>query len=240
MAIPGPWDRVWRGPVWRRRRLTRRDWALLEDAFKAADIPWDVSRVVQGSWSGGVRASAGTHGGAGAFDLSVRGLTLEKILRLVWELRKRNVAAYYRAPGYGWNQPKNKHIHGIVKDTPGLSYGARRQVINYNDGENALASRRKDPHKRPTQHKFLIPGMASVPRVTADTEVRLGNLRYGKTNADVKDLQRALKMHADGFYGPITDAAVRAHQKKLGLTPDPKGKSYIGPKQARALGLDIL
>jgi hypothetical protein len=237
MANPSPWDRIGRRFGWSRKYLTRRDWALLDDAGKAAGVP---IRVVQGSWSGGVRASAGTHAGAGAFDLSVRGMTKAQQLNLVRELRERNVAAWLRSPEYGWNQPKNVHIHGIVKDTPGLSYGARRQVVNYNDGKNGLASKRKDPHARPTQHKFLIPGMTSLPRVTADTEVRLNNLRYGKTNADVRDLQRALKMHVDGFYGPITDAAVRAHQKKLGLTPDPKGKSYVGPKQARALGLDIL
>jgi hypothetical protein len=166
-------------------------------------------------------------------------MTKAQQLNLVRELRERNVAAWLRSPEYGWNQPKNIHIHGIVKDTPGLSYGARRQVINYNDGKNGLASKKKDPHARPTQHKFLIPGMATVPKVTPDVEVRLNNLRYGKTNADVKDLQRALKMHVDGFYGPITDAAVRAHQKRLGLTPDRKGESYVGPKQARALGLSI-
>jgi Putative peptidoglycan binding domain len=239
MAIPSPWDRVGRRVGWSRKYLTRRDWALLEDAFKAAGIPWSTSRVVQGSWSGG-RRSAGTHTGAGAFDLSVRGLSLAQILRLVWELRKRNVAAYYRAPGYGWNQPKNKHIHGIVKDTPGLSYGAQRQVINYNNGQNALAGRGKDPHRRPTQTKFRIPGMAPAPKITADTEVRLANLRYGQQNADVKDLQRALKITTDGHYGPVTDAAVRAHQKRMGLTPDRKGHSYIGPRQARALGLSII
>jgi hypothetical protein len=133
-----------------------------------------------------------------------------------------------------------EHIHVIIKDTPGLSYGARRQVINYNDGKNALASGRRDPFHRPAQHKFLIPGMTVKPPVTKEVSVRLANLRYGKRNDDVKDLQKALKMHADGFYGPITDAAVRAHQRSLGLTPDPKGKSYVGPKQARALGLKII
>lgn len=229
----GPWDKVWRGG----KRMTRRDWALLDSAGAAAGVP---IRVIQGSWSGGVRASAGTHSGAGAFDLSTRGMTEKQILRLVQELRERNVAAWYRAPGYGWNQPNNKHIHGIVKDTPGKSYGALRQVINYNDGLNGLASKRKDPHPRPKQHRFLIPGMAVPPRVTADTEVRLANLRYGQQNADVKDLQRALKIAADGHYGPVTDAAVRAHQKKMGLTPDRRGHSYIGPRQARALGLEVL
>ena len=98
---------------------------------------------------------------------------------------------------------------------------------------------RKDPFKRPAQHKFLIPGMAPSHPVTADTEVRLANLMYGKQNADVKDLQRALKITTDGVYGPVTDAAVRAHQKKMGLTPDPKGHSFVGPRQSRALGLTI-
>jgi peptidoglycan hydrolase-like protein with peptidoglycan-binding domain len=166
-------------------------------------------------------------------------MTRAQALRLVNELRKRNVAAWLRAPGYGWNQPRNVHIHGIVKDTPGLSYGARRQVINYNNGLNGLASKRRDPHPRPAQKKFALPGQ-HIPDNSHKVYVKIANLKYGKSNADVKDLQRKLKVAPDGYYGPVTDNAVRAHQKKMKLNPDPKGKSFVGPKQAEALGLTVL
>jgi len=212
------------------RTLSRRDWALLEDAGRAAGVP---VRVVQGSWSRG-SLSAGTHSGGGAFDLSVRGMTEAQALRLVHELRKRNVAAWLRSRRFGWY--RGDHIHGIVKDSPGLSYGARRQVINYNQGLNGLANKRRDPHPRPKQTPF-----AGAPTpLPADVRVRLANLRYGKRNDDVRDLQRALGIVADGIYGPRTDAAVRAHQRRMGLRPDRRGRSFVGPRQARRLGLIVV
>lgn len=233
MATPSPWDRVWRGT----KRLTRRDWALVDDVSKEVGV---ALKVVQGSWSG-AQASAGTHSGAGAIDISVRDMSRAKRLQVVDAFRRRNGAAWLRTPEFGWNQPDNEHIHVIVKDTPGLSYAAQRQVVNYNTGLNGLASKKKDPHPRPAQAKFLIPGMIDYPPVTPEMAVRLSNLMYGKRNDDVKDLQKALKIARDGWYGPVTDKAVIAHQKKMGFRPvDRPGKSYVGPKQARALGLSIL
>ena len=232
MAAPSAWAPTWRGG----KRLTRRDWAIVDDVSKAVGVKLVV---VQGSWSGGVRASAGTHSGAGAIDISVRGMSRAKQLEVVNEFRKRNGAAWLRSPEFGWNQPRNIHIHVIIKDTPGLSYGARRQVINYNSGLNGLASKRRDPHPRPAQTKFALPGQ-HIPTTSSAVYVKIANLKYGKTNDDVKDLQRRLKVAPDGFYGPVTDDAVRAHQRKMKLTPDPKGKSFVGPKQAEALGLTII
>ncbi|GAA2428944.1 peptidoglycan recognition protein family protein [Streptomyces macrosporus] len=55
--------------------------------------------------------------------------------------------------------------------------------------------------------------------------VKLENLRYGKTNGDVADLQRALIEHgekipagATGHYGDQTKAAVASFQRKQGWT----------------------
>lgn len=231
MATPGPWDKIWRNG----KRLTRRDWALVDDVSKEVGFPL---RVVQGSWSG-VAASAGTHSGSGAIDISVRDMSRTKRLQVIDAFRRRNGAAWLRTPEFGWNQPSNEHIHVIIKDTPGLSYDAKRQVINYNDGLNGLASKRKDPHPRPAQERFRIPGMVKHVPVTPTLAVRLSNLQFGKRNDDVKDLQKALKIDRDGYYGPVTDLAVRTHQKKMGMSPDPKGHSYIGPRQAQALGLSI-
>ena len=71
--------------------------------------------------------------------------------------------------------------------------------------------------------------------------VMLSNLRYGLTNDDVKDLQRALRIHpVDGRYFGATDDAVRADQRRHGWNPDPRGHSNVGPQQARALGLVVL
>lgn len=76
-------------------------------------------------------------------------------------------------------------------------------------------------------------------------KVYLSKLHYGQRNSrSVKKLQRRLnkkfpnrKIPVTGYYGKQTDFLVRLHQKKLGWKPDPKGKSFVGRKQARKLGL---
>jgi hypothetical protein len=45
-------------------------------------------------------------------------------------------------------------------------------------------------------------------------------LREGRRGADVAVLQSALRISADGAFGPRTRAAVVAHQRRAGLTPD--------------------
>lgn len=209
------------------KTLTERVWALIEDAKLAAKLPSTAAaRVVQGSWSEGSK-SAGTHSGGGAIDLSVRGLNRDERLRLVHELRKRRGLAWLRTPEFGWNDPNNEHIHVIVEDEPELSWSAKAQVAAYKLGLNGLASRKKDPHPRPKRLSFKRP-----------EDVILKDLRYGKTNGSVRALQKALGLSEDGFYGPRTDTAVRKHQLKHKLYPvDRAGRSYVGPKQAKILGL---
>jgi hypothetical protein len=229
--VTSPNDRITKND----KTLSRRVWAIIAHAKKAAHIPDDKAYVLQGSWhKGGL--SAGTHTGGGAADLSVRGLTEAEAIRLCVELRRWYGDAYLRSPKYGWPaRLGGSHIHVIFADEPGLSDGAKRQVINYNNGKNALASNLKDPFPRPSRNHF-----GAHITVSADLKVKLTNLRYGKSNADVKDLQKALHILADGHYGPITDKAVRANQKKLGWTPDPVRKSNVGPLQAKRLGLIVV
>src|SRR3954449_3313611 len=50
---------------------------------------------------------------------------------------------------------------------------------------------------------------------------------------DVRALQRALGLPADGVFGPQTEAAVKRCQSSHGLTPD----GVVGPQTRRALGL---
>lgn len=94
-------------------------------------------------------------------------------------------------------------------------------------------------------YRQLHPPVVVAPKPPAPTEVQLHNLRYGvRNNADVKDLQRALNRHnvspdlpVSGNYLNQTDAAVRACQKRHGFGADPVQKSFVGPAQARHLGL---
>jgi hypothetical protein len=84
-----------------------------------------------------------------------------------------------------------------------------------------------------------LPGTATVPPAApSQPKVSLSNLRYGTRHADVKVLQRALHVSpVSGFYGDLTDRAVRAHQARQGWTPDAKGHSFVGARQAKELGL---
>lgn len=56
-------------------------------------------------------------------------------------------------------------------------------------------------------------------------------LRKGDKGEDVKELQRALGIVADGDFGPMTDVAVRAFQSSLGLISD----GIVGPVTVRAM-----
>lgn len=57
-------------------------------------------------------------------------------------------------------------------------------------------------------------------------------LSQGSKGADVQELQRRLKLTADGIFGPNTRAAVVTFQRAKGLTAD----GIVGPRTAAALG----
>ena len=136
--------------------LYARDWALIEDAALAAGIPAGTVVVTQGSWSAG-SLSGSTHLGGGAFDLRTWNLPPGKAEPLVVELRRRNVCAWLRDKAHGGFDP---HIHGIVRDDPGLSTGARQQVADYDRGLDGLSRRGPDYHPRPTQSHWEAGDMA--------------------------------------------------------------------------------
>lgn len=207
------WDRITKNG----HTLYRRDWALLADAMQAAQVS---TYVVQGSWSG-VAASAGTHSGGGAMDLSVRGLTEEQALRLVDELRKRNCAAWLRSPKFGWPAKLGgAHVHLIVKDSPGLSPAARAQVRAYDLGRNGLANGKHDPHHRPVQHAF---GVAAYP----------GPIKFGDRGEAVKSIQLHLGVTPTGYFGALTKRKVTRFQRlRPRLWP---ADGVVGPKTYAAI-----
>lgn len=100
-------------------------------------------RPTQGSYSGSVGASAGTHNGGGAIDISVRGLTTRQINRLVKRMRRVGWAAWYRPtlPGV-WSS----HVHAIALGTRDLPPLARAQVLDYKKGRNGLKGHAVDRH----------------------------------------------------------------------------------------------
>lgn len=129
--------------VWRGHRFdaNTRDKLVELDKLVGPDVSIDPT---QGSYNkGGVAASAGTHDGGGAVDLSVRNLTEFQINLVVFLARRIGFAAWFRSANEG-NWPD--HIHLINKDAPDLSAGAKSQVRAYLLRKSGLASGKQDRH----------------------------------------------------------------------------------------------
>ncbi|HEY3480232.1 MAG TPA: peptidoglycan-binding protein, partial [Streptomyces sp.] len=74
--------------------------------------------LTQGSYNpGGVDASAGTHDGGGAMDISVSGMSSTTRTNFIKALRRVGFAAWYRTPAQGFDY----HIHAEAISDPDLS-----------------------------------------------------------------------------------------------------------------------
>lgn len=97
--------------------------------------------IMQGSYNTGVGASAGTHDGGGALDLSVSGMSSATRTTVLRRLRTVGFAAWLRTPSQGdWGY----HIHAIALADTDQSTGARNQAGDYYLGRNGLANRAPD------------------------------------------------------------------------------------------------
>lgn len=95
-------------------------------------------RLSQGSYNkGGVAASAGTHDGGGAMDVSIRGKSQKQINAIVTALRRAGFAAWYRTADDGKWSP---HVHAIAIGNPWLSKVAAQQVKDFQRGGDGLAN----------------------------------------------------------------------------------------------------
>ena len=70
-------------------------------------------------------------------------------------------------------------------------------------------------------------------RATTASSSSFKNLRYGSTGTRVQRVQRRLGVRPTGWYGPVTQAKVRAFQLRRGWG----GTGVVGPTTWRALGL---
>jgi hypothetical protein len=94
--------------------------------------------------------------------------------------------------------------------------------------------------------RVYAPPVASS-AAAGERAVRLASLRPKRRNADVKDLQNALRRHGlghlnpsgvTGYYGKETRAMVRAFQKEQGWSGS-DADGIVGPTTARLLGLTV-
>lgn len=137
---------TWRWGV----QLDERTADMLDEAQALAGLRITCT---QGSYSGGVSASAGTHDGGGAVDISASGLNRAEADALVLALRQVGFAAWLRNPDQG-NWPY--HIHAIAGGCPDLSSGARDQWNEYLAGGDALAGSNPDDGPRDFDHVGIL------------------------------------------------------------------------------------
>jgi hypothetical protein len=134
-----------RGFMFDDRTVEMIKWAEKKAGFKF--------RITQGSYNqGSVAASAGTHDGGGAVDISVKWdyrfvpLTAKRRNKMLRALKDAGFAAWYRTMDQGFT---SDHIHGIAigcKDLPRL---ASSQVVAYDANRTGLKSNGPDYSYRP-------------------------------------------------------------------------------------------
>lgn len=121
--------------------LDNRSAAMMDEVMRLCHVE---VRCFQGSYSGGVSASAGTHSGGGAIDLAPTDPGAYELL--VFEMRRVGWAAWHRTPAQGFDP----HIHGIAgpADPGDLAPAASDQWADYLAGRNGLASGAPDDGPR--------------------------------------------------------------------------------------------
>lgn len=124
----------------------RRPWGMSKPAFLAyiqacMDAKVNPDRVVQ--TVGNAIASKGLHKADGilnsepycaAVDLSVAGLSIDQIRRLLAALARNGFAGWYRYTG---SFAKSRHIHAVYAGLP-MKAALRNQVLSYLDDRNGL------------------------------------------------------------------------------------------------------
>lgn len=173
--------------------------------------------VVQGSYNTSVGASAGTHDGGGAIDLSVSGID---VARTVLVLRQVGFAAWYRPARPGvWGA----HIHAIAIGDSELSSGARAQVQDYYAGRDGLAGDGPDNGPRLNPIPTWPQKLPTFVSLVINSQFKSKN---PKDKPGVRAVQRALNwrldlnLKIDGVAGKQTRDAWKKWQTLTGSKAD--------------------
>lgn len=119
-----------------------------EGHVRAAGLP--VPRYVQGSYNTSVSASAKTHAGGGAADVSIRYYSYSNQLRILKAYRKAGFAAWIRVPSEGFTT----HMHIVAIGNGAAHSQAKSQVRSYFNGRSGLASNRVDRYAKSVGYPY--------------------------------------------------------------------------------------
>ena len=119
------------------KTVNQRTKVMLQTAERYAGTTFTLT---QGSYSAGVGASAGTHDGGGAGDISVGGMSRAQIDNAIKGMRMAGFAAWYRTPAEGFGA----HIHFEAIGDTEISPEGGDQVNDLFAGRNGLANNGPD------------------------------------------------------------------------------------------------
>lgn len=215
-------------PTWRGVRVCSCMTAPLDEVArlvtvrtKAAGVPDWTLTPIQGAYSTAVGASAGTHAGGGALDLSTSRLSAAQKAILEAAMREVGFASWNREPSWwsAWfgrviNGGWSPHNHSILNGCPHVSAAATAQLVEYRTGENGLAGRDKDTGVRSfvgrtwAAYLAIRDAVVNVGKVvvsaaksgtstaniavTLNKPIRMSSLQQGKRGTDVSRYQAAL------------------------------------------------
>jgi hypothetical protein len=141
------------------------------DALLAAERLWQKRgkhhkkiRLAQGSFSGSVSASAGTHDGDAVVDIRTRGVGLDakETGSLNRALKDVGFASWIRDERDGMPP----HIHACLIADPEMAPGAKAQVVDFDRGLNGLRGKGRDrnPYRPEPKVRFSWRQGKPVPR----------------------------------------------------------------------------
>lgn len=205
--------------VWfRGRRFDRMTARALMDMEKI--LGYELT-IMQGSYNGGVGASAGTHDGGGAVDLA--GADAEN------KVRAGRTVGFAMWEREAWQGPWPHHVHGILYGNAKAAGAAKRQVAAYLNHRDGLVSNRWDATWRP---RHIRPYRYRVqPSIAVDlSDLRLDFMQaldgdsktFNAPARRVRRVQRRLSkvlgrpIALDGVAGPQTLRAWRQWERKNG------------------------
>lgn len=179
--------------IWRGRRFNERTIEMLE----AAEAILGFKLVyTQGSYNKSVEASGGTHDGGGAVDISLKD---QRTGALFPEVRRNRIRDALRQVGFAaWIRNPSQsdwpwHCHGIAINDAELSPGAARQVTQYYNGTNGLASKGKDDGPRTWVNMTWEKYLKAHPPVVNKPPATSGGDGMALTAADQTILTNAFK-----------------------------------------------
>lgn len=159
-----------------------------------------------GSYSSNT-ASAGVDAGSGHVDFDAEHMSDAQAQRCVTYLRRVGIMAYFR-PRSWWSWWKKairrpgwqRHIHCLLIDSKDLSQAARDQIKEWIAGGDALVGPEADNGDRSVVGRTWTQYVALVAKAAQNVGQSVAVM------AKVKLLQKALRLAADGVWGPVTEA----------------------------------